>query len=95
MARTVLDSALLLQATAGYDSIDDRQLGAPAPSAVPSYSNLVLEGRAIGIKGLKVGLLREGFAHSALSASVDAAVRAAIAKFEELGATVAEVSVPL
>ncbi|ORY88409.1 amidase signature domain-containing protein [Leucosporidium creatinivorum] len=95
MARNVLDAALLLEAIAGYDSIDDRQLGAPLPSDVPKYSSLLLEGRKKGLKGVKIGLLREGFAHTSLLPSVDAAVRAAVAKFEELGATVAEVSVPL
>jgi amidase len=95
MARNVLDTALLLEAIAGYDSIDDRQLGAPLPADVPQYSSLLLKGRKNGLQGVKIGLLKEGFAHPSLLPSVNAAVRAAVAKFEELGAIVSEVSVPL
>lgn len=95
MARNVLDTALLLEAIAGYDSIDDRQLGAHLPADAPKYSSILLEGRKKGLQGIKIGLLKEGFAHPSLLPSVDAAVRAAVAKFEELGATVFEVSVPL
>ncbi|KAJ7902819.1 amidase signature domain-containing protein [Mycena olivaceomarginata] len=93
MARTALDAALLLQAIAGYDNIDDRQLGAPLPSDVPKYSELLLNSRKEGLKGFRIGILKESFA------SVDTAVtdkcRSAIAKFGELGATVEDVSVPL
>jgi amidase len=88
-------AALLLEAIAGYDGIDDRQLGAPLPANIPKYAAAVLEHRKKGIKGLKIGLLREGFAHKSLDKAVDESVRAAIAKFVELGATVEEVSVPL
>ncbi|KAJ7207963.1 amidase signature domain-containing protein [Mycena pura] len=95
MARTALEAAVLLQAIAGCDRIDDRQLGAPPPSAVPMYSTLLLEYRKSGLKGLKVGLLKEGFASSLLDASVNERCRNGIAKLEALGATVEEVSVPL
>ncbi|KAL8290383.1 hypothetical protein RQP46_002641 [Phenoliferia psychrophenolica] len=95
MARTVLDAALLLEALAGYDGIDDRQLGAPLPVNVLKYSEIVLESRKNGIKGMRIALLKEGFEHSSLDSNVDAAVRAAIAKFVDLGAVVEEVSVPL
>jgi amidase len=88
-------AALLLEAIAGYDNIDDRQLGAPLPADVPSYSSAILEKRKIGVKGLKIGLLREGFAHKSLDQAVEKKVRSAVAKFEELGAIVEEVSVPL
>lgn len=95
MSKTVYDAALLLEAIAGYDNIDDRQLGAPLPGAVPKYSKAILEKRKMSVKGLKIGLLREGFSHKSLDKAVDETVRAAIAKFEELGAVVEEVSVPL
>ncbi|KAF7328915.1 Amidase signature domain-containing protein [Mycena venus] len=95
MAQTALDVALLLQATAGYDNIDDRQLGAPLPTGVPKYSELLLNGRKDGVKGLRIGILKEGFASSSLDKAVDDKCRSAITKFVELGATVEEVSVPL
>ncbi|GAA5917311.1 hypothetical protein JCM6882_008967 [Rhodosporidiobolus microsporus] len=95
MARTVLETALLLEATAGYDNYDDRQLGAPLPADVSPYSQLVLKSRESDLKGLKVGVLVEGFAHKALDPNVEACVRSAIKQLEKLGADVVEVSVPL
>ncbi|GAA5828304.1 hypothetical protein JCM11251_006186 [Rhodosporidiobolus azoricus] len=71
MARSVLDIALLLEAIAGYDHLDDRQLGAPLPADVPRYSELVLESRKTSLKGVKVGVLTEGFAHKALDPNVE------------------------
>ncbi|KAJ7736720.1 amidase signature domain-containing protein, partial [Mycena maculata] len=95
MARTALVAALLLQAVAGYDMIDDRQLGASLPANAPKYSELLLENRKQGIEGLKIGVLKEGFASSFLDAAVNDKCRAAITKLEALGAVVEEVSVPL
>ncbi|RSH89235.1 hypothetical protein EHS25_002347 [Saitozyma podzolica] len=94
MARTVYDTALLLEAVAGYDHIDDRQLGAPHPADVPKYAELVLANRQQGVKGMKIGLLKEGFEDKSMSPEVDRIVKAAIKKFVSLGATVDEVSVP-
>ncbi|GFZ47573.1 hypothetical protein JCM24511_05317 [Saitozyma sp. JCM 24511] len=94
MARTVLDTAALLQAVAGYDGIDDRQLGAPAPDQVPHYPDLVLSYRKQGITGMRIGVLKETFEHPDLVEGVSKLVRAAIEGFVRLGATVGEVSVP-
>jgi amidase len=93
MARTVLDTARLLQAIAGYDQIDDRQLGAPLPGVVPYVDNL-LASRSQGVKGLKIGVLVEGFADKNMDSEVVKVVRAAISRFETMGAVVQEVSVP-
>lgn len=90
-----LQAALLLEAIAGYDGIDDRQLGAPCPANVPKYSQAVLAVREKGVAGMKIGVLREGFMHESLDKAVERSVRAAISKFEELGAVVEEVSCPL
>jgi amidase len=94
MARTVLDTARLLQATAGYDGMDDRQLGAPRPDDLPRYLDLVLESRQTGVRGLKIGILREAFLSQHLAPSVERLVRQAIQRFVDLGAVVKEVSVP-
>ncbi|KAG7095818.1 hypothetical protein E1B28_006517 [Marasmius oreades] len=95
MARTVPDTALILQSIAGYDGIDDRQLGAPAPDNLPSYiaatTNLSPLNPLIGIK---IGVLKEGFSSSYLAPDVETVVRAAIDRFTSLGATVIDVSVP-
>jgi amidase len=95
MTRTALDAAVLLQAVAGYDMIDDRQLGVPLPANVPRYSELLLENRKQGVKGLRIGLLREGFVSNLLDATVNETCRSAIRKLEGLGGVVEEVSVPL
>ncbi|BGP14771.1 hypothetical protein JCM10213_004291 [Rhodosporidiobolus nylandii] len=95
MARTVLDTALLLEAIAGYDSYDDRQLGAPLPADVLKYPELVLEARKTDLSGVKVGVLVESFKHQALDPNVEACVRRAASAFEKLGAQVKDVSVPL
>lgn len=94
MASTVLDAAKLLQAIAGYDSIDDRQLGAPDPAHLPRYVDQVLESRQKGIAGLRIGVLREAFQAPALTESVNALVQNAITTLSGLGAVVQEISVP-
>lgn len=96
MASTVRDTALLLQAVAGYDDLDDRQLGAPRPSALPDYiSSLPSPTAVLPLAGMKIGILKEGFASKSLAPDVQAVVESAISKFTELGAEVKEVSVPM
>ncbi|WWD22857.1 hypothetical protein CI109_107351 [Kwoniella shandongensis] len=93
MTRTVLDNALLLQAIAGADNIDDRsQAGCPLPSDVPDYPSLAKG----GIKGLRVGIITESLTRPLHDSRVsDLVVRAAQA-FKGLGAEVVEeVSVPM
>lgn len=92
MAPNVLDTARLLQATAGYDNIDDRQLGAPLPSALPDYIKAVQEGASV--KGMKIGVLKEAFESKLLAGTVKGLVEAAMEKYRDLGATVEYVSVP-
>src|SRR5882672_1783050 len=87
MTATVADNALLLEVIAGPDGYDPRQF---APKTHP-YTK-VLQG---DIKGLKIGLVTEGFAQANAEADVNAKVKAAGKKFESLGATVGEVSIPL
>ncbi|THU76578.1 amidase signature enzyme [Dendrothele bispora CBS 962.96] len=94
MGSTVADVALLLQAIAGYDGIDDRQLGAPAPHLLPDYLSALKLHNSLPLSGVKVGFLKEGFQSKFLSPYVDLVVRNAIAKFRDLGAEVVEVSVP-
>ena len=59
MARTVSDVAVLLQAIAGYDDLDDRQLGAPVPSALPSYISAIELPPTAPLTGITVGVLKE------------------------------------
>lgn len=47
-----------------------------------------------GVRGLKIGIMAEGFQLPNLDARVAEKVRAAVARLQELGATVGEISVP-
>jgi amidase len=99
MARSVVDTALLLEAMAGADGVDDRQ---PDKRFLPhggvKYSEIVKEhlAKPAGeqLKGLRIGILKEGFADPLQNAEVAATVKAAIAKFTEYGAECEEISVP-
>ena len=89
IAATVEDVALLLSAIAGEDGLDPRQ---PRGTRAGDY----LSGLDVGVEGLKVGIVTEGFGWPGLSEEdVDGAVRSSADTFGELGATVSEVSVPL
>jgi amidase len=87
MTRNVRDNALLLEVLAGTDGLDPRQI---APK-VAHYTE-ALEG---GVKGLRIGIVKEGFGHPASERDVDAKVMAAAQLFRKLGATVDEISVPM
>lgn len=83
---TVADNALLLEAIAGADGLDPRQYAPP----VSRYTDALDR----GVRGLKIGVLREGFALPNLDPRVEEKVRSAIARFESLGAEVMEISAP-
>lgn len=95
MTRTTADAAILLEAIAGDDNIDDRSAGAPARKDIPAYSELLLAAREKPLAGKTIGILTEGFAHKAIDPNVARCVREAAAKYTELGATVKEVTIPL
>ena len=86
MARTAADAALTLEAIAGKDPLDPRQGEVP----VQPYTEAL--GR--GVRGLRIGVLAEGFGLELSEPDVDAAVHKAIGVFSELGAQTTDVSVP-
>ena len=86
MTADVGDNALLLEVIAGPDGIDSRQRGVAAARYTEALGG--------GAKGLRIGVLKEGFGHPNSEPDVDAHVRDAAQRFAGLGATVAEVSVP-
>ena len=89
-----MDNALLLQAIAGVDGLDDRQgAGTPFRGQVPDYPRILEETKEQGVKGMKIGILQEGFTANS-SPDVESRFREAVSVFETLGAEVAEVSVP-
>ncbi len=85
MARSAEDCALMLSAMAGFDEKDSTSLERPAED----YS------RCLGqpLKGLNIGLPKEFFGEGC-GAEVMAAVQAAIAEYQRLGAEMVEVSLP-
>jgi amidase len=87
MARTVADCAAALQAVAGYDGYDPRQ-----HRGIPESID-VLSGLDGGVRGLRIGILEEGFAEP-IEPEVSAGVLAAVSRLEKLGAEVSRVSVP-
>lgn len=90
VTRTVRDAAVMLGVIAGPDGLDPRQRAGAAPPP-GGY----LEHLGAGAAGLRVGVLREGFAiPGASDPGVDEAVRAAVARLAAAGADVTEVSVP-
>lgn len=92
LARTVLDIALCLDAISGYDGIDDRSLGSPKHGSA-TYA-ATLQAAPTKLEGFKVGILIEGFGHSIVDPTVRSTVMGAARKFEDLGATVEDISLP-
>ncbi len=89
MATTVDDCALLLSAIAGKEDtcIDPRQ---PDDVPVQDYTG-ALSG---DVKGLKIGVLKEGFEQPEAMEEVNTAVREAAKFLGSLGAEMSEVSIP-
>jgi amidase len=87
MTNNVADNALLLEILAGEDGLDPRQYNVKTEAYTKA-----LGGDA---KGLKVGVVKEGFGHVNSERDVDAKVKQAANTLRDLGATVFEVSVPM
>ncbi|KAL4816089.1 amidase signature domain-containing protein [Aspergillus spinulosporus] len=95
MTRTLLDNALLLQATAGNDNIDDRSFAAPLPSQIPKYYSILTSlPNPKSLSGVRIGVISEGMSMPGIDPRVHKTVSKAISLFTELGATVSDVSVP-
>ena len=93
-ARSAEDCALLLGAMSGFDARD----ATSAERAPQDFHAAMLKPRegataAQPLKGLRIGLPKEFFP-AALATDVNGAVRAALAEFEKLGATLVDVSLP-
>ena len=85
MTRSVQDSALVLQAIAGYDPLDPSTVPVP----VPDY----LERLDRDLSGLTAGIPSNYF-FDQVDSEVEAAVRNAIAALQELGVEVRDISLP-
>ncbi len=87
ITRTVADAALMLSVIAGRDGHDPRQ---PADLVVGDYLGALDQGG----RGLRVGVLREGFGLPESEQAVDDTVRRATTAMSDAGMDVTEVSVP-
>ncbi|WP_347989795.1 Asp-tRNA(Asn)/Glu-tRNA(Gln) amidotransferase subunit GatA [Methylomonas sp. AM2-LC] len=85
MTRSAEDAAILLQTMAGFDEKDSTSVD----TAVPDYSATLND----SLQGLKIGLPKEFFSAD-LDSAMAAAIQAAIAEYQKLGAEVVEVSMP-
>lgn len=88
--RTALDCAYLLQAMSGHDDKDSTSIAQSVPDWVAQIQN----GRNAGdrpLAGLRIGVPSEYFG-GALNDQVSTAVKAALAQYEALGATLVEIS---
>lgn len=83
--KTVEDSALILQITAGHDNLD----GTTPPDTIPDYSKDLSK----GVKGLKIGVPEEYFIDG-LDPKVADITQAALKELEKQGATLVSVSLP-
>jgi aspartyl-tRNA(Asn)/glutamyl-tRNA(Gln) amidotransferase subunit A len=84
-AHDFADAALLLEVIAGHDPRDSTCVDRP----VPRYTQTVHQ----PVKPLTIGVAREYFA-GGLDAEVEQSVRAALKVYEQLGATLKEISLP-
>ena len=82
---TAEDSALLLNAMAGFDPRDSTSVDAPVPDYVATLDQ--------PLAGLRIGLLKEFF-EKGLEETSATLVREALAQYEKLGAKLVEVSLP-
>jgi amidase len=62
---------------------------------VPKYSKILLATKADGVKGMRIGILKEGISSKIIDKGVRSKFMAAASIFRELGATVEEISVPM
>ncbi|KAF2644567.1 amidase [Massarina eburnea CBS 473.64] len=96
MTKNVLDNALLLQAIAGSDNIDDRGFASPAPDAAPKYfDNLSKLETPQDLSNFKIGIVAESLTGAVLDPRVKETFLKAAVAFQKLGATVEEVGIPI
>ncbi len=87
MTKTVAENAMFMEVLAGPDGHDSRQIGCRTAKYTDALDK--------GVKGMKIAVVKEGFGHPQSMKEVDEKVRKAAKKFEEMGATVDEVSIPM
>jgi Asp-tRNA(Asn)/Glu-tRNA(Gln) amidotransferase A subunit family amidase len=90
MARTVTDIALVLDATVGYDPIDE--VTASSRGHIPATYTAAL--RRDALMGARVGVLNQLFGDAPEEQEVASVLRAALVEMQTQGATLVDVAVP-
>jgi amidase len=103
ICKNVMDTAILLEAIAGRDGLDDRAVGAQRHGEIKYSTNLMswfeASMKAHGslskiLTGMKIGILKEGMEHPAVHPEMRKKVYSSAYKLRELGAEVTEISMP-
>lgn len=97
MAKSVRDAALLLEAIAGPDGIDDRQPPYLPPGTLDytlQLDSFLSSSSDKPLAGTKVGMLKEGFTIPNMDPNISSLCTAAVSKLKDLGASVTEISIP-
>ncbi|ELP35191.1 Asp-tRNA(Asn)/Glu-tRNA(Gln) amidotransferase subunit GatA [Rhodopirellula baltica] len=87
MGWSVDDVAIGLQAMAGYDPRDSTSVNAEVPDYTPAMA-------AEDVRGMRIGVLREGLDQDGISPAVRDALATAESVFREQGAEIVEVELP-
>ena len=87
MGATVEDVARLLTVIAGPDGMDPRQ-----PASIPSVDYLAVLGE--GLRGMRIGVMKEGFGRPESDHEFDTAVRETLARMRAAGAEIEEITIP-
>lgn len=83
LTRSAEDAAMMLQVMSGFDPKDSTSVDLPVPDYMAALDK--------PLAGLRIGLPKQHFAEG-LNPDVEKHIRAALAEFEKLGATLKEVS---
>ncbi|MDO5651112.1 MAG: Asp-tRNA(Asn)/Glu-tRNA(Gln) amidotransferase subunit GatA [Moraxella sp.] len=88
--RSALDCAYLLQPMAGYDNKDATSIDTPVPNYVADILATKTDDKPL--QGLKIGVAKAYFG-AGLNDDVASTIKTALAKYEELGASIVEVDI--
>ncbi|PIE74679.1 MAG: Asp-tRNA(Asn)/Glu-tRNA(Gln) amidotransferase GatCAB subunit A [Deltaproteobacteria bacterium] len=86
LTKTVEDSAIVMNSIAFYDPKDSTSY----PSETPDYTSFLVK----GMKGVKIGIIREYMETQGISPEVAALIKNSIEIYKGLGAEIVDVSLP-
>ena len=92
MGRSAMDCAFLLQPMTGHDPRDATSIKYDMPDYAQDLNDAAASAGDKPFAGLRIGVAKEYFSKG-LDAEVEQAARAALKKYEELGATIVEVTI--